>query len=40
VQFTQNNYSPESLNPTEVYRQTSNQLSLVKSGLGFATLAK
>jgi tape measure domain-containing protein len=32
--FEQNNYSPESLSETEVYRQTSNQLSMAKSALG------
>ena len=32
-EYTQNNYSPESLSPTEVYRQTKNQLSTVKERL-------
>jgi len=27
IQFTQNNYSPESLSSIEIYRQTKNQLS-------------
>lgn len=32
--FEQNNYSPESLSDIEIYRQTRNQLSQVKSALG------
>lgn len=31
--FTQNNYSPKALSPAEIYRQTRNQLSVVKGGL-------
>jgi len=34
MQFTQNNYSPESLSDVEIYRQTNNQLSLAKSKAG------
>jgi hypothetical protein len=37
VKFEQNNYSPESLSSADIYRQTQNQLSQVKSGLGFVT---
>jgi hypothetical protein len=37
VTFEQNNYSPESLTPTEVYRQTNNQLSQIKQALGFVS---
>ena len=33
VTFEQNNYSPESLTEIEIYRQTKNQLSLLKSSL-------
>jgi tape measure domain-containing protein len=32
--FEQNNYSPESLSPVEIYRQTKNQLSMARSALG------
>ncbi|HXQ38633.1 MAG TPA: hypothetical protein VN843_31825, partial [Anaerolineales bacterium] len=34
VKFEQNNYSPESLTPSEVYRQTRNQLAQAKTLLG------
>jgi len=34
LNYTQNNYSPKSLTPAEVYRQTNNQLSTVKSVVG------
>jgi tape measure domain-containing protein len=37
VKFEQNNYSPEALSPIEIYRQTRNQLSLLKSGLALTT---
>ena len=33
VKFEQNNYSPKALTPIEIYRQTRNQLSQVKSAL-------
>lgn len=33
-EYTQNNYSPEALSDTEIYRQTKNHLSQVKSALG------
>jgi hypothetical protein len=33
VKFEQNNYSPESLTEIEIYRQTKNQLSQLKSAL-------
>jgi hypothetical protein len=33
VSYTQNNYSPESLTEIEIYRQTKNQLSQLKSAL-------
>lgn len=33
-QFEQNNYSPEALSDIEIYRQTHNQLSQVKSAMG------
>ncbi len=36
ITFEQNNYSPESLSPAEVYRQTKNQLSQAKSLLDVA----
>lgn len=32
-QFEQNNYSPKALTPAEIYRQTKNQLSVVKGAL-------
>ena len=32
--FTQNNYSPKALSREEIYRQTNNQLSRAKKGLG------
>jgi len=35
--YEQNNYSPESLSDVEIYRQTKNQLSQVKRGLGLAS---
>ena len=35
--YTQNNYSPESLSDVEIYRQTKNQLSQVKSALGLVS---
>ncbi len=34
IKFEQNNYSPEALSETEIYRQTNNQLSQAKSALG------
>lgn len=37
INFEQNNYSPESLSPAEVYRQTKNQLAQAKNLLGFAS---
>ena len=33
VKFEQNNYSPEALTEIEIYRQTKNQLSQLKSAL-------
>lgn len=36
VKFEQNNYSPEALSEVEIYRQTKNQLSQLKSALDFA----
>jgi hypothetical protein len=33
IRFEQNNYSPESLSPIEIYRQTKNQLSQAKAVL-------
>jgi tape measure domain-containing protein len=33
IKFEQNNYSPESLTEIEIYRQTKNQLSMLKSAL-------
>lgn len=33
LQFVQNNYSPKALTPIEIYRQTSNQLSVAKGAL-------
>jgi hypothetical protein len=33
VKFEQNNYSPESLSEIEIYRQTKNQLSQLRSAL-------
>ena len=33
VKFEQNNYSPEALTEVEIYRQTKNQLSQLKSAL-------
>jgi hypothetical protein len=33
VKFEQNNYSPEALSSIEIYRQTRNQLALIKSAL-------
>jgi tape measure domain-containing protein len=36
--FEQNNYSPESLSETEIYRQTNNQLSQIKRNLGLIGL--
>ena len=36
VKFEQNNYSPESLTEIEIYRQTKNQLSQLKSALDLA----
>jgi tape measure domain-containing protein len=35
--YTQNNYSPEALTDVEIYRQTRNQLSQVKSALGLVS---
>lgn len=35
-QFVQNNYSPKALSSAEIYRQTKNQLSIVKKGVGSA----
>jgi uncharacterized protein CbrC (UPF0167 family) len=37
VQLEQNNYSPKALDDIEIYRQTKNQLSTVKSALGLVT---
>lgn len=37
VQFIQNNNSPKSLSVTEIYRQTNNQLSVLKGDLGVVT---
>ena len=34
IKFEQNNYSPESLSETEIYRLTNNQLSLARKALG------
>jgi len=36
VKFEQNNYSPEALTEVEIYRQTKNQLSQIKSALAIA----
>ena len=36
IKFEQNNYSPESLSPTEIYRQTRNQLSQMRTALALA----
>ncbi len=36
VVFEQNNYSPESLSEIEIYRQTKNQLSQLKSALSLS----
>jgi hypothetical protein len=36
IKFEQNNYSPESLSPIEIYRQTRNQLSQAKAVLAHA----
>lgn len=33
VSFTQNNYSPKALSKAEIYRQTKNQISVVRGGL-------
>jgi hypothetical protein len=33
VSYTQNNYSPKALTPSEIYRQTKNQLSVTKGAL-------
>jgi tape measure domain-containing protein len=33
VSYTQNNYSPKTLSPAEIYRQTKNQLSVTKGAL-------
>jgi len=33
IKFEQNNYSPESLSPIEIYRQTRNQLSMLRSAI-------
>jgi tape measure domain-containing protein len=35
--YEQNNYSPEALSDVEIYRQTKNQLSTVRQGLGLAS---
>jgi len=35
--YEQNNYSPEALSDVEIYRQTRNQLSQVKEGLGLVS---
>jgi phage-related protein len=35
--YEQNNYSPEALSDVEIYRQTKNQLSQVKAGLGLVS---
>jgi hypothetical protein len=36
VKFEQNNYSPEALTEIEIYRQTKNQLSQLKSALAIS----
>jgi tape measure domain-containing protein len=36
IKFEQNNYSPESLSPVEIYRQTKNQLSQMRTALANA----
>ena len=36
IKFEQNNYSPESLSPVEIYRQTKNQLSQMRTALAKA----
>jgi phage-related protein len=36
IKFEQNNYSPESLSPVEIYRQTRNQLSQMRTALALA----
>lgn len=33
LNYTQNNYSPKAINPTDLYRQTKNQISTVKGAL-------
>jgi len=38
ISYVQNNTSPKALTPAEVYRQTNNQLSSVKSALGLGPL--
>ena len=37
IKFEQNNYSPESLTETEIYRLTNNQLALARRALGITT---
>jgi tape measure domain-containing protein len=39
VNYEQNNYSPETLNPVEIYRRTKNGLSQVKQAVGFVPAA-
>ena len=36
IKFEQNNYSPESLSPVEIYRQTKNQLSQMRTALALS----
>jgi len=36
IKFEQNNYSPEALSPVEIYRQTRNQLSQIRTSLAIA----
>ena len=37
IKFEQNNYSPEALSETEIYRQTNNQLAQARRALGLST---
>jgi hypothetical protein len=36
IKFEQNNYSPEALSPVEIYRQTKNQLSQMRTALALS----
>ena len=36
IKFEQNNYSPEALSPVEIYRQTKNQISQLRTALAIA----